>query len=270
MKFFKPFIILLCIIMVMMVAGCVSIKRSDNRPIEPKKFEISDNITLESIGTVNMNVPLIVDHVDLFPAGFKIKSYEKVIYIDPVVVEDGEIADYILITHSHSDHFSLNDIKNLAKKDTIVIGPGDVAKKLNRKLPELKVYEVKPGDKITFSDITVEAIAAYNMKSGLLTPHPMKKMWVGYVITIGDVKLYHAGDIDYVSEMDKISDIDLAMVPIGGDNLTMNAEDAAKFVNNLKPKFVIPMHYSLEIDQISIFRELVDNDVKVVTMDGIN
>ncbi len=98
----------------------------------------------------------------------------------------------------------------------------------------------------------------------------MRKMWVGYVITIGDVKLYHAGDTDYIPEMDEISNIDLAMIPIGGDNLTMNAEDAAEFVNNLKPKIAVPMHYSIEIDQISIFRELVNNDTKVIIMDGIN
>jgi len=270
MKFFKLFITLLCIIMLIMVTGCISINRSDKRPIEQKKLEISDKIILESTGIVNMNVPLLVDHVDLFPAGFKINSYDKVIYIDPVIVEGDELADYILITHSHSDHFSLSDIEKLAKEETIIIGPKDVAGKLNKKLPELKVYEVKPEDKMAFGDITIEAIAAYNLKSGFLTPHPMRKMWVGYVITIGDVKLYHAGDTDYVPEMDEISNIDLAMIPIGGDNLTMNAEDAAEFVNNLKPEIVVPMHYSMEIDQISIFRELVNNDTKVIIMDGIN
>ena len=270
MKFFKLFSILLCIIMVIMVTGCTSINRSDKRPIEPKKLEISDNIILESTGIVNMNIPLLADHIDFFPSGFKINSYEKVIYIDPVIVEGDEQADYILITHSHSDHFSLTDIEKLVKKETIIIGPKDVARTLNKKLPELNIYEVKPEDKITFSDITIETIVAYNLKSGLLTPHPMRKMWVGYVITIGDVKLYHAGDTDYIPEMDEISNIDLAMIPIGGDNLTMNAEDAARFVNNLKPKIVVPMHYSIEIDQISIFRELVNNDTKVIIMDGIN
>ena len=43
-----------------------------------------------------------------------------------------------------------------------------------------------------------------------------------------------------------------------------------KFVNNLKPEIVVPMHYSMEIDQISIFRELVNDDTKVIIMDGIN
>jgi|GEM_PF-366598 len=270
MKISKLFITLLCIIMISMITGCISINRSDKRPIEPKKLEISDTITLESTGTVNMNIPLLLDHVDFFPAGFKINSYDKVIYIDPIIVDSNEQADYILITHSHDDHFSLGDIEKLSKKETIIIGPIDVARKLNRKLPELNVYDVKPKDKVIFDDITIEVVAAYNIKSGLLTPHPMRKMWVGYVITLGDVKLYHAGDTDYVPEIDEISNIDIAMIPIGGDNLTMNAEDAALLVNNLKPKIVIPMHYSIETDQINIFRKLVNNDTKVIILDGIN
>lgn len=98
----------------------------------------------------------------------------------------------------------------------------------------------------------------------------MRKMWVGYVIAIEEVQLYHAGDTDYLPEMYGISNINLAMIPIGGDNLTMNAEDAAEFVNNLKPKIVVPMHYNIEINQISIFRKLVNNDTEVIIMDGIN
>ena len=93
MKFFKLFSILLCIIMVIMVTGCTSMIKSDKRPIEPKKLEISDNIILESTGIVNMNIPLLADHIDFFPSSFKINSYEKVIYIDPVIVEGDEQAD---------------------------------------------------------------------------------------------------------------------------------------------------------------------------------
>jgi L-ascorbate metabolism protein UlaG (beta-lactamase superfamily) len=51
--------------------------------------------------------------VDFFPSGFKLRIKEKAIYIDPVCIGDYEAADYILITHSHGDHFSLRDIKKL-------------------------------------------------------------------------------------------------------------------------------------------------------------
>ena len=63
-----------------------------------------------------MNVPLLVDHVDLFPAGFKINSYEKVIYIDPFQIKNTDQADIVLITHGHYDHLSLADIKKIAQK----------------------------------------------------------------------------------------------------------------------------------------------------------
>ena len=132
MKIFKLFIIPLCIIMLLMATGCISIKRSDTRPTEPIKLAISENTTIESTGIVNMNIPFLLDHVDFFPSGFKINTNEKILYIDPQIVDNTEQADYILITHSHNDHFSLTDIEKLAKKQTIVIGPKDVAKTLHK------------------------------------------------------------------------------------------------------------------------------------------
>ena len=39
-----------------------------------------------------------------------IEASKKVIYIDPLLIDDPKPADYILITHAHPDHFSLTDI----------------------------------------------------------------------------------------------------------------------------------------------------------------
>ncbi|MBI4374614.1 MAG: MBL fold metallo-hydrolase, partial [Deltaproteobacteria bacterium] len=65
--------------------------------------------------------------------------------------------------------------------------------------------------------------------------------------------VYHAGDTGLSMEMKLVSEshnIDIALLPIG-DNYTMGPADAAKAVEFLKPKVVVPMHYNTfpEIEQ---------------------
>ena len=51
-------------------------------------------------------------------------------YFDPLKVEENHDADLILITHSHWDHFSTEDILKVKKELTKVIGPKDIKKDL--------------------------------------------------------------------------------------------------------------------------------------------
>lgn len=48
---------------------------------------------------------------------------DKVIYFDPLKVAETHDADYIFITHTHWDHFSLEDIQKIRKESTKIIGP---------------------------------------------------------------------------------------------------------------------------------------------------
>ena len=98
----------------------------------------------------------------------------------------------------------------------------------------LKSEKLKPGDSFYLDDnLKVEAVEAYNLKSALLwlKAHPKSKQNVGYVLNIDSIRIYHTGDTDYIPEMENIRDINLILVPIGGDNLTMNVDDAARLVN---------------------------------------
>lgn len=56
---------------------------------------------------------------------------EKVIYLDPYLISGmpGD-ADLVLITHTHSDHLSLGDIRKVAKADSVLVGPEDVTTRL--------------------------------------------------------------------------------------------------------------------------------------------
>ena len=261
--FILPFCILL-------FTGCEMI-RSKKRSPEPVSFELPGNIMLTATGAVNIYVPFFANHVDFLPSSFRIDANGTIIYIDPVLLDDALPADYILITHKHGDHFSLPDVKKLLKKETVLVGPKNVAKVLFKKLSGYTIKNVKPGDRLKFDKITIETMAAYNLKTGFLglTPHPRSSLNVGYIITSDSTRIYHAGDTDYVPEMNDLENITAALVPIDGGGLTMSTEKAAEFINNLKPKFAIPMHYGIGTDQIEKFRELVDDEIQVLVMDDI-
>ena len=50
----------------------------------------------------------------------KIKG-EKIVYIDPWKLKDSEKADLILISHSHYDHLSPDDVEKIRKPGTVIL-----------------------------------------------------------------------------------------------------------------------------------------------------
>jgi len=167
-------------------------------------------------------------------ATFRLVKAGKTVYIDPWKIKSKETADVICITHSHYDHLSVEDVKKLQGKDTIVVATADSAKMLSG-----NVKIAKPGDKIEANGVKIEAVAAYNINKQF---HPKANGWVGYVITLPDgTRFYHAGDTDYIPEMKAVK-ADIAAFPIGG-TYTMNAQEAAKAANEIRPKVAIPMHW---------------------------
>lgn len=161
---------------------------------------------------------------------------ENVIYLDPLELKQGAAsADIILVTHDHFDHCSPADVAKIQKKGTVIVTTADCAKKLSG---ETKI--VKPGDKITVKGVTIEAVPAYNIDKKF---HTKDKGWVGYIITVGGTRIYHAGDTDLIPEM-KTFKADIAFLPVSGIYV-MTAEEAAKAADAIKPQMAIPMHYGV-------------------------
>ncbi len=165
-------------------------------------------------------------------ASFKLTG-EKIIYIDPYEISETEKADIILITHTHHDHLSMDDIEKIRKLDTVIFAPEDARSKLSDFKP------VKPYQFFNVGKIKIETVPAYNLDKEF---HPEEKNWVGYVIEINGQRIYHAGDTDLIPEMSELKDIDVALLPIGG-TYTMDVTEALQAVNIIAPKIAIPMHY---------------------------
>jgi len=171
-------------------------------------------------------------------SGFLIENTRK-IYIDPYKIKSWEKADLILITHSHYDHCSIEDLKKIVKDGTIVICSGDCCSKFNHMQEKIDLRVIELGQEIEVPGIKVKAVPAYNTDKSF---HDKREYWNGYIIDIEGIRIYHAGDTDLIPEMQQLGKIDVALLPVGG-TYTMNAEEAAKAAFMIKPKLAVPMHF---------------------------
>lgn len=164
----------------------------------------------------------------------------KIIYVDPFHIEENyQDADIILITHSHYDHFSEEDIEKVRKADTIIYVTEDYVENARQLgFSENKIIGVKPNQTYYEGNMEINTVPAYNVNKQF---HPKENNWVGYILKIDGISYYIAGDTDITEENKKIK-CDVAFVPVGG-TYTMTAKEAAELVNIIKPKVAIPIHY---------------------------
>jgi len=178
-------------------------------------------------------------------SGFLIKN-KKVIYIDPYKIKDGlEPADIILITHSHYDHCSYPDIGKIVKEGTRIVVSADCQSKITKFNVPIKIKIIEPEQELDLGEVKIYALPAYNIDKHF---HPQEEGWVGYVVKIDDVVIYHAGDTDIIPEMQKLTGYKqpgrefVALLPVGG-RFTMSAEEAAEAAKIIKPTLAVPMHW---------------------------
>jgi len=185
-------------------------------------------------------------------ANFLLEDEEFSVLIDPWFTGnptakanpmDYEQIDVILVTHGHGDH--LGDAIEISKKYMApIVAPFELAAFCQRR--GAHVVSMNHGGQrfAEFGRIKMtNAVhsSAFIGKGAEYTGNPC-----GFILDIGGHRVYFAGDTDLFGDMKLIGELespDIAILPIG-DNFTMGAKDAAKAVEFISPKHVIPMHYA--------------------------
>lgn len=151
-------------------------------------------------------------------------------------------ADFILISHGHSDH--IGDSVEIAKRTgAMVVSNFEIAGWFNDK-GVAKTHGQQHGGGFTHPFGHLKLTLAFHgsaLPDGSNGGNPC-----GFLITTNDgKKLYFAQDTALFSDMKLIGEagLDLAVLPIG-DNFTMGPDDALQAVKFLQPKAVIPIHYN--------------------------
>jgi len=191
-------------------------------------------------------------------ASVRIAWEDKVVYIDPrKVTGTPQDATLVLVTHSHSDHYSPSDIAKVVKAGTRFFGPADVVKAYG------SGQVLLPGQTVDGNGLPVTGVAAYNL---VTANHPKTNNWLGFVIQFGSKRIYVAGDTDLTDEMKALKNIDVAFLPAGG-TYTFDAAGAAEATKYLKPLLAIPYHWGEIVGTLADaqrFAKLAACNVKVM------
>ncbi|RJP25411.1 MAG: MBL fold metallo-hydrolase [Candidatus Omnitrophota bacterium] len=144
---------------------------------------------------------------------YKSGSYGGALMYGPIV----DAADIAVISHDHEDHSDVLSLPNrplMVRTDAVVRG-------------------------IDFDVVDTYHDEEQGAKRG-------KNRVTSFVLD--EIRICHLGDLGHVltpEQVEKIGNIDILLIPVGG-NFTIGPAEATQIVNALHPRIVIPMHFKTE------------------------
>jgi L-ascorbate metabolism protein UlaG (beta-lactamase superfamily) len=201
-------------------------------------------------------------------ASFNIEWNDLTIYVDPVgeAYQDMPSPNLILVTDIHGDHYNADTLMSLRSPTTIIIAPNAVMGEVFQTAREItySLQTLANGETLNMFGASIEAIPMYNLTDERLMYHEPGR-GNGYVLTLGDTRIYISGDTEDIPEMRGLENIDAAFICF---NLpyTMTENQAASAVNEFSPSIVFPYHY--RGSDVELFESLIDSDIEVRILDN--
>lgn len=151
--------------------------------------------------------------------------------------------DFILCTHGHSDHFA--DAIPLAKRTgATLISTFEIVKFAGtRGVKHVHPMHIGGGYDFDFGRVKMTPALHGGQVHGDVTGQ-FTTLPGGFLLDVDGVSIYHSGDTALITDMSLLEGrVDVALLCIG-DNFTMGPDDAVRAVDMIKPKVVVPHHYS--------------------------
>lgn len=209
-------------------------------------------------------------------AGFVIRGSTTTLVVDPFLVDrpdrtapppltpgDFGFADAMLATHEHRDHLDLANLPAIAAaapRARFVV-PEPLVERTAEAVGAGRVTGARPGSAISLGSATIMPVPACHgvhvadaYTFGLV---PGEHRYLGYVITLDGVRIYHAGDTiryDGLAERLRELRVEVALLPINGRDAeresrdlvgNLTEEEAAELVRDAGIAIAVPMHYEL-------------------------
>ncbi len=194
-----------------------------------------------------------------------------------IKTEQVDKLDFVLCSHGHSDHFG-DAIKLCKKTGATLLGAFElVAFAQSKGVRNAHSLHIGGGHHFPFGYAKMTPAMHGGQvagdEEGTYTTHA-GGWWLDLAGAQGapaqPARLYHAGDTALLLDMQLLQGrVDVALLPIG-DNYTMGPEDAARAVELIRPRTVIPMHYNtfdLIKQDPQLFAERVGAQAKVQVLE---
>ncbi len=192
----------------------------------------------------------------------------KIIHVDPwsrlTDYATMPKADIVLITHEHRDHLDVEAVEAIRKNAAEVIMTQACAEKV------AGAIVMSNGDTRTAHGVKIEAVPAYNVvhKRDSGEPYHPKGSGNGYIVTLGQTRIYIAGDTENIPEMKVLKAIDIAFLPM---NLpyTMTPQMTADAARSFKPAVLYPYHYGkTNVDElVDLLKDSEEIEIRVRKME---
>lgn len=161
-------------------------------------------------------------------------------------------------------------VKLSGKNLTVVCDPYDDAAGLGKLSARADVVTTSRTERLgeLAGVMTLDRPGEYEVKGTMIAGVPARlhidednQRGTVFSIQIDDVNVVVTGDIAgklAESEVEALGNVDVLVVPVGGNGLTLDAEGAAAVVTQLEPHYVVPVHYDDGATKYAMPQDKVD------------